>query len=99
MNRNEPTSDDDSTHWAVILSILMLSLVSAWLVFMRGWSVGEAMLTTASIWLGLLSLLLGAMWLLATPEGRDEIWRGFKHTFRDDHDRILKYFRIRRRRK
>lgn len=98
MNRNEePTSDDDSIPWAVILSILMLSLVSACLVFMRGWSVGEAMLTTAFVWLCLLSLLLGGMWLLATPEGRNDILRGFKHTFRDDYDRMLKYFRIRRR--
>lgn len=96
MSNNTPPSED-GIPWAVILTTLTLSLVSAGLVFMHDWNVGEAMLTVSLVAFGILSLLLGAIWLHAKPEDRDEIWRGFKYTFHDDHVRILKYFRIRRR--
>lgn len=97
MNKNAPVSEDDSIPWAVILSVLTLSLVSAWLVFMDNWKVGEAILAVSLAALGILSLLLGVLWLLADQEGREDLWRGFKHTFHDDLDRILKHFYIRRR--
>lgn len=97
MSKDAPSSEDDSIPWAVILTTLFLSLTSAWLVFMHDWNVGEAMLTVSLVAFGILSLLLGAIWLHAKPEDRDEIWQGFKHTFHDDHDRILKYLHIRRR--
>lgn len=88
---------DDSIPWAVILSVLTLSLISAWLVFMRDWNFEEAMLTVSATAFGFLALLVGVIWFLADAEGRDEFWQGFKHTFRDDRDRILRHFKVRRR--
>lgn len=97
MSKDAPSSEGDSIPWAVILTTLTLSVISAWLVFMHDWNVGEAMLAVSLVPFGILSLLLGVIWLRADTKGRDELWQGFKHTFHDDHDRILKYLHIRRR--
>lgn len=95
--RKTTSEEDDSIPWAVILSVLTLSLISAWLVFMRDWNFEEAMLTVSLIAFGILALLMGMVWLLADAEGRVDLWQGFKHTFRDDRDRILRHFKAGRR--
>lgn len=94
MDKNTPPSKDDSIPWTVILTILTLTFVSAWLVFIQGWSLGKAIAIVAIVAQGIIGLLFGILWLVSDREGRDDIRRSFKHTLYDDLDRILKYFRI-----
>lgn len=84
--------------WPVILTTLALSLVSAWLVFIRNWEAWQAMLTVAFAAFGIILLLIGAILAFSNQEGRAETWRIFKDTFDDDLDQMLKFFRIRRQR-
>lgn len=97
MSTKTPSSNSDSIPWAVILNILVLSLSSAWLVFVHDWNVWEAMFTVLLVDLGILGLLMAVIWIYADPEGRDDFWNSAKHIFHEDYDRTLKYFRIRRR--
>lgn len=96
MNKNAP-EEDNSIPWPVILTALTYSLISSWMVFMHEWDVLEAMFIVSLVAFVIICLVIGVIWLLAKPEDRVEIWHRLKYTIHDDHDRILKYFWIRRR--
>ena len=96
MSNNTPSSED-GIPWAVIFTAMTYALISAWMVFMYEWDIWEAMFIVSLVAFVIISLVIGVIRLLAKPEDRVEIWHRFKYTIHDDHDRILKYFRIRRR--
>lgn len=83
--------------WPVILTALILALVSAGLVFLRGLEPWFAFLMVGLTTVVALVILLIALLILGGRENRAENWRVFRRTFLDDLDQMLKYFRIRKR--
>jgi hypothetical protein len=83
--------------WPVILTTLILALVSAGLVCLRGLEPWYAFLMVGLTTVVILVILLIALLTLGGRENRAENWRIFMSTFLGDLDQMLKYFRIRKR--
>lgn len=83
--------------WPVILTALILALISAGLVFLRGLEPWYAFLMVGLTAVVTLVTLLMALLIFGGRENRAENWRVFTSTFLDDLDQMLKYFRIRKR--
>jgi len=83
--------------WPAILATLTLALISAWLVFMRAWEPGQALLVVAFVAGGIVFALIATLMVFAGRENRAEVWRSIWQTFRDDLNQLLKYFGIRKR--
>ena len=96
MKKSPNNNPPDSPPWAVVLTSLVLALVSAWLVFVRDWEPWKAFFMVGLTALGIILLLLSALLIWGGPENRAGIWQQVLHTFREDFDLLLKFFRIRR---
>jgi hypothetical protein len=82
--------------WPVIVTTLLLSIVSAWLVFVRNWEPLEAFGIVAVAAVSVVLVLLAAILLLSDTQDRAGVWQVFVQTLRSDFDQALKYFRLRR---
>ncbi len=78
-------------HWAVILTVLTLTMVSTVLTTVLQWPVFQAFATVAGVALGLLFLIIIIVLVLATPNEQKELVYEFKKTVRAD---IIDLFRI-----
>ena len=86
----------DSPPWTVVVTTLVLSMVSAWLVLGKHWEPWEAFAIVGLTALAIISVLLAILLIWAGPENRAELWRDCWHTCREDMDLLLKFFCIRR---
>jgi hypothetical protein len=96
MKKSPNNNPPDSPPWAVVITALVLTLVSAWLVFGRGWDPWKAFSVVSLAALGIILLLLTALLIWSGPEERAGVWQQVLHTCREDIDLLLKFFRIRR---
>ncbi|GEM_PF-3656498 len=83
--------------WPVTLTVLILSLATAGLIFLLSWEPWHAFLMVGIAATGILVLLVSVLLILSGPENRAENWRAFTSTFQNDLDQVLKYFLIRKR--
>ena len=96
MKKSSVKNPPDSLPWAVVITGLVLSLVSAWLVFSRNWEPWQAFAVVGLSALGIDLILLTALLIWSGPEERAGVWQQFLHTCMEDFDLLLKFFRIRR---
>ena len=59
--------------WPVVLTMLSLTLVSTWLVFLRGWVAWDAMFTVGAAAIVAIAGLTGTALLLVNRKNRTEI--------------------------
>lgn len=89
--KNESLNDarPELPPWSVILTILTLTLISAWLVFIRGWEPREAFPVVGFTALGIAFALLAALMIWTPPEDRSELWQQAWQAFLNDLDLLL----------
>lgn len=81
-------------HWASIITALVLSSISAFLVLLQGWSVGPAFLVTGSVAVMLILVSVGILMLLSKPEERHHLTSEILATMRRDLKDLLRWMGI-----
>lgn len=79
--------------WTAILTVLSLSLTSAYLVFIQSWAIWQAFLLVGGGALGLILSVIAIVYVLADADGRKSFSNGFKQSFQEDFGGLLRWIR------
>lgn len=80
--------------WPLILVILTLTLISAWLVFVRAWESWQAFLVVGFGAASIMVVLIATLMVFIDRKNRADVWRIICKTFWDDLDQIVRCFKI-----
>lgn len=83
-------------HWTSILTALVLSLISAFLVLSQGWTVGDAFWVTGGVAAAIILGLVGILLILSKPEHRRDLASEILATMRRDFKELLRWMQIKR---
>jgi hypothetical protein len=81
-------------HWAVILTMLALSLSDAWLVFVEGWTAIQAAVTVSVAVGGTAVALMIVVLAIAPKQHRAGLLQIMRDTVKQDLRDILRWIRI-----
>ncbi len=84
-------------HWTAILTALVLSLISAYLALIQGWTLTHVFLVVCGSAFLLIPALIGILLVLAGREERPELMRLVITTLRNDFDDMLRWLRVKQR--
>lgn len=81
-------------HWSAILTTLALSFISAWLVYVEGWSIPYAFGIVGVGAFTMIAALIGFLMLVAKPQDRKDLLSVVLDTVRDDFVELLRWMRL-----
>lgn len=83
-------------HWTSILTALVLSSISAFLMLIQGWTVGDAFLVTGGVAAVIILGLVGILLIFSKPEHRRDLASEILATMRRDFKELLRWMQIKR---
>lgn len=79
--------------WTAILTVLCLSIVSAYLVLIEGWAAWQAFMLVGGVALGLICSVIAVAIVFSDADGCENFRNGCKQAFDEDIGGFLKWIR------